>query len=135
MTKCAYGFLSKNGEITLSGMSVKCKTDFAVIAASSLTDKPISESDNIILTTVGRAMNTDAVFEGEKMIEIGKPPILIENIEAEIEIDTIYSDLKVWAISAEGYYIGTVPTSFADGKLTLRVGEVSRTMYYLLVRN
>ena len=69
------------------------------------------------------------------MIEIGKPPILIENIEAEIEIDTIYSDLKVWAISAEGYYIGTVPTTYDDGKLTLRVGEVSRTMYYLLVRN
>jgi hypothetical protein len=135
MTKCAYGFLGKNGEVALNGMSVRCKTDFAVVALSSLTDKPICESDNILMTTVGRARNTDSVFEGEKMIELGKPPILIENIEAEIEIDTIYSDLKVWAISAEGYYIGTVPTTYDDGKLTLSIGEVSRTMYYLLVRN
>ena len=59
----------------------------------------------------------------------------IPDIEAEIEIETKYSDLKVWAISAEGYYIGNVPTSYKDGKFTLRVGEVSKSMYYLIVRD
>jgi len=47
-TKVAYGFLGKNGKIELDGMSVKCDTDFAVIAASSLTDNDLSKTDNIL---------------------------------------------------------------------------------------
>ena len=36
-TKCAYGFLGKNGAISLSGAKITSRTDFAVIAMSSLT--------------------------------------------------------------------------------------------------
>lgn len=133
-TKCAFGFLEKNGEVAMNGMKVKCKTDFAVIAMSSLTDEALNKTDNILMTAVGRAQNTDAKFFKEYMLDIGKPPVLIENIEAEIEIDTVHSDLQVWAISPEGYYIGTVPTSYADGKLKMKIGEVSQSMYYLIVK-
>ena len=101
---------------------------------SSLTDEALDKTDNILLTAVGRAQNTDAKFYKEYMLDIGKPPVLIENIEAEIEIDTVHPDLQVWAISPEGYYIGTVPTSYENGKLTLRIGEVSQSMYYLIAR-
>jgi hypothetical protein len=134
MTKCAYGFLGKNGEISLDGVKIKSETDFAVIAMSSLSDKPITESDNILLTTVGRARNTDAKFDGEKMLEYGKAPVLIENIEAEIEIETPYSDMMVWAISAEGYYIGNPPKKYEDGKLKITLGKQSMSMYYLIYR-
>ena len=134
MTKCAYGFLGKNEPQSLSGVTVDCKTDFAVIALSSLTDKEISQSDNILLTAVGRAKNTDSKFDGEQMLDYGKPPVLIEAIEAEISIETNHPDLVVWAISAEGYYIGTVPMNYADGKLTFKIGEVSNSMYYLIVK-
>ena len=102
---------------------------------SSLTDQVICASDNILLTTVGRAVNTDSKFEGELMLDIGKPPVLIENIRATITIDTEVRGLKVWAISAEGYYIGTVPTVYENGKLTFKVGEVSQSMYYLIVKD
>ena len=135
MTKCAYGSLCKNGEINMKGVKIKCDTDYAVIAMSSLTDKPITSSDNILLTTVGRAENTDAKFAGELMLDIGKPPVLVENIEAEIELDTDQTDMTVWAVSAEGYYIGTVPTEQKDGKLKFKLGDVSRSMYYLIVRS
>ncbi len=135
MTKCAFGFLEKNGTVVFRGMNVTCKTDFGVIAMSSICDKPISEADNILLTAVGRAKNADAKFEGETMTDIGKPPVLIEVIEAEIEFDTVYQDLNVWAISAEGYYIGTVPTSYENGKFKFSIGETSRSMYYLIVRS
>jgi len=135
MTKCAFGFLGNNGVIELNGLSVEAKTDFAVVAVSSLTDKALKESDNILLTAVGRAKNANSEFEGEKMINIGEPPVLIENIEAEIALETIYSDMNVWAISAEGYYIGTVPTEYKDGKLKITLGEKSMSMYYLIVRS
>ena len=133
-TKCTYGFLAKNGNLELKDASIECKTVFAVIAMSSLTDDAISASDNILLTAVGRAKNTDSKFEGELMLDIGKPPVLIEVIEADIAIDTKYSDLVVWAISAEGYYIGTVPSTYEDGKLKFTIGKQSQSMYYLIVK-
>jgi rubredoxin len=88
MTKCAYGFLLKNGRIELKGMTVESETDFAVVALSSLTEDSIAHADNLLLTTVGRAQNTDAKFEGDLMLDYGKPPVLVEVIKATIEIET-----------------------------------------------
>lgn len=133
-TKCAYGFLCKNRKLDLSDVSIKCNNDFAVIAMSSLTDDDINKSDNILLTTVGRAENTDAKFAEELMLDIGKPPVLVEVIEADIEIKTEIDSLVVWAISPEGFYIGKVPTTYEDGKLKFTVGETSQSMYYLIVK-
>ena len=132
MTKCAYGFLGKNSPIKLKGLSISSKTDFAVIAMSSLTDSPINKSDNILLTTVGRAKNTDARFEGEQMLDYGKPPILIEVIEVDIELKTERKDLRVWAVNAEGYFIGAIPTIYENGILRFTLGDKYPSMYYLI---
>ena len=131
-TKCAYGFLQKNGKIELSGLTIDCKTDFAVIAMSSLTDKRIEESDNILLTTVGRAVNTGAKFNGEQMLDYGQPPILIEVIEVDISLKTEYSTLKVWAVNAEGFYAGAIPATYENGTLKFTLGKEFPSMYYLI---
>lgn len=39
-TKIAYGFLGENEPVTLKGLKLEVKTDYAVIALSSLTDDP-----------------------------------------------------------------------------------------------
>ena len=135
MTKCAYGFLAQNGEMELDGLKIKCDTKFAVIAMSSLTKEPISSSDNILLTTVGKAMNTEAKFDGEVVVDVGHGPITIENIEVEIELSTSVKNLKIWSISAEGYYIGAIPAVESDGKLKFKLGNTARSMYYLLVKD
>lgn len=133
-TKCAYGFLGKNGRMDLSGAAIRCETDFAVIAMSSLTDEDITSSSNILLTTVGRAQNTDAKFSGDLMLDLGKPPVQVEVIKADIEIETDVDGLSVWAVSPEGFYIGTVPASCKDGKLKFTVGNTAQSMYYLIVK-
>lgn len=134
MTKCAYGFLGKNGKIDLSGVTVQSETDFATIALSSLDDKKITESDNILLTTVGRAENTGMITKGDAMLDIGKPPVCVEVIKAQIEIETENKGFNIWAISPEGFYIGTVPATYEDGKLKFTVGNTSQSMYYLIVK-
>lgn len=131
-TKCAYGFLGKNEAIEMSGVKVKGITDFAVVAISSLSDDPITQSKNMLLTTVGRAQNTDCKFEDTLMTDYGKPPVVIEVIEAEIEIETNQKGLTVWAVSPEGIYIGRVPTVYEDGKLKFKTGETGQSMYYLI---
>jgi len=132
MTKCAYGFLGKNSPIKLKGLTISSKTDFAVVAMSSLTGSPINKSDNILLTTVGRAKNTDARFEGEQMLDYGRPPILIEVIEVDIELKTERKDLRVWAVNAEGYFVGVIPTTYENGVLRFSLGDKYPSMYYLI---
>ena len=81
-TKVIYGRLGLAGNnssikkaiavgIEINGMAVDCKTDFAVIALSSLTNDSIEKSDNMLLSAIGRARNTEAVFDGEKIVTLG----------------------------------------------------------------
>ena len=146
-TKCVYGSIATNTHgnsnftpklsgIALDGMEVVGRTDFGVIALSSLSDAPIEESDNMLLTTIGRARNTDACFDGEKMLDVGKPPIMAEVIQATIRIKTKHGqNLKVWGVNAEGFYSGDHATTYEDGWLQFEVGDVDNpAAYYLVVK-
>ena len=146
-TKCVYGsiatnthgnsnFTQKLNGIALEGMEVVGRTDFGVIALSSLSNAPIEESDNMLLTTIGRARNTDACFDGEKMLDVGKPPIMCEVIQATIRIKTKHGNsLKVWGVNAEGFYSGDHATTYEDGWLQFEVGDIDNpACYYLIVK-
>ena len=141
-TKVIYGELNdinraaikpQDNTVSISGMSVKCNTDFGVIAMSSLNDDPIETSDNILLTTVGRACNTDMQFDGEKFIDYGKLPIRMEVIDAEIRIKTTQSTMRVWSVDSNGFYAGRIATEYKDGWLSFHVGPHYPCEYYLLM--
>ncbi|MBR7165862.1 MAG: hypothetical protein IKD18_06240 [Clostridia bacterium] len=148
-TKAVYGFFGNTRRaasnfvnpvdhgIKLQGLSVDCRTDFAVIALSSLTDDPIEHSQSMLLSTIGRARNTGAQFDGEKMLELGHAPITAEVIDATISLKTSRGDkLKVWGVNAEGFYAGQLPTTYENGILTFRVGdEDNPAPYYLIVED
>ena len=141
MTQVVYGRLTAGRNASAAAMSgtevsnlkVVSKTDFAVIALSSLTKDPIESSDNMLLTTIGRARNTDQVYDGDKLVDIGKPPILAEVIEADISIKTQRDDLQVWGVNAEGFYVGRVPAKYEDGVMSFTVGKTLPACYYLVV--
>ena len=146
-TKCVYGSLTASGHtssivkakanaIEINGMSVSGKTDFGVIALSSLTNDPIETSDNMLLSAIGRARNTDATFDGEKMIDVGRAPILAEVIQATVSIKTVHGQkLKVWGVNAEGFYAGKLSTTYEDGWLTFNIGDENNpACYYLIVK-
>lgn len=144
-TKIVYGMLGRfqgedtrrrellGMELKLDGMTVDCLTDFGVVALSSLTDDPISTSAHMLLTTIGRARNTGAQFDGEKMIDVGHAPIVSEVIQADIAIKTNQPDLRVWGINAEGYYVGKLPTTYEDGWLKFHVGANFPASHYLIM--
>lgn len=147
-TKVAYGSLSRGGAaastkkiddpgIQLEGLNIQAHTDFAVIAMSSLTDEPIETSDNILISAIGRARNTGAQFDGDKMIERGEPPIMTEVIDAHISLKIADGDkMKVWGVNPEGYYAGRCPSTYEDGILSFRIGdELNPACYYLIVKD
>jgi hypothetical protein len=137
-TKAAYGFLGQAGKISLQGLELEVKTDFATLAISSLTDDPISQSDTLLLTAVGRCDNTDAKYdEGHtRQLDVGHAPVLIEPIEAQIKLNTTRPNLKVWVISDKGEAVTRLPTEYQDGVLRFEIGPQPRwnpsTMYYLI---
>ena len=144
-TKIVYGMLGRfQGEDTrrreilglelkLNGLTVDCLTDFGVVALSSLTDDPISCSPHMLLTTIGRARNSGAQFDGEKMIDVGHAPIMSEVIQADISIKTDQPDLRVWGVNAEGYYVGKLATTYENGWLKFHVGDHFPASHYLIM--
>lgn len=134
MTKAAFGFLGACGKLALSGVSFVIENDFATVAISSLTDEPISESGSMLLTAVGRADNSEAVYNDEhtSLLQEGKPPILIDVIEGTVKINTSQQHLKVWSIDNEGFYTGAMPSTYQDGVFSFTIGKEFPSMYYLI---
>ena len=117
----------------VEGMSVYSYTDFAAVTMSSLSKEDLCDSGNILLTTVGRARNRGAQFDGEKMVDYGTGPIEVEVIHADIELKTSKEHLEVWAIDSDGFYSGKVESVIEDGVLKFTVGEEFPCMYYLIL--
>lgn len=146
-TKCFYGMLGKgfsDGSLKpyrrpvhqMNGLEIECATDFGVIALSSLSDEPIETSDNILLSAIGRARNSGAQFDGDKMLDVGHAPIMAEVIDSIVRVKNVHgTTMKVWAVSAEGFYCGMLPTTWEDGWLSFRIGaENASACYYLIVK-
>lgn len=138
-TKAVYGFVGGQGEIQLGSVGVTVVTEFATLAISSLTDQPIEESVNMLLTAVGRADNTGAVYTEEVGVppfktqtNVGHGPILVEVIYADVAIRTSRSNLRVRAVNPKGFFIGDVPSEYKDGVLRFSLGQSSASMYYLI---
>lgn len=137
-SKVVYGFWGKEEPVSLNGLKLDVKTDFATIAFSSLTDEPIEKSESILLTAVGRCENTGAKFNEQhtQMLDFGRPPVLIEVIEAEIELKTEIPHLKVWLISEKGEAAAPLETTYENGTLKFKIGPQPwynpSTIYYLI---
>ena len=117
----------------LNGLVVDCKTDFATVTLSSLTDEDLCDSGNILMTAVGRARNHGAQFDGEKMIDRGTGPIEIEVIHADIELKTSKEILEVWSVDSDGFYCGRIDSEIVDGVLKFTIGDEFPTQYYLIL--
>ena len=136
-----------NGNISIDGFEVDCKNDYAVVALSSLNnDLDIEHTDSMLMTTVGTAQNTDmkmslAPAEVQpddglppylQMDDFGRPPIICEVIEATVKIKTVRRNLVVWAVNAEGIFVGTIPVRYEDGYAVIEIGQKFPSIYYFI---
>lgn len=133
-SKAVYGFVGKEGELSLNDLNVNVKTDFATVAISSLTDEPIKSSTNMLLTAVGRADNTDSKYNEDRtrQLDPGHGPIQVEIIEAAIEIMTDKKNLRVMSINPQGLITGYMPSEYKDGAFRFEIGNEFQSMYYLI---
>ena len=82
--------------------------------------------------------NTGAIFNEQhtRMLDFGRPPVLIEVIEADVELKTEIPTLKVWAISDKGEASAPLKTEYKNGTLKFKIGSQPwynpSTIYYLI---
>lgn len=133
-TKAIYGFVGKEGDIQLNNVKINVKTDFATIAISTLTNEPITSSTNMLLTAVGRAENTNMKYNDERtqILDVGHGPVLVEIIEAVIEIQTNKKNLRVISVNPQGLTTGYIPSSYENGIFKFEIGKEFQSMYYLI---
>lgn len=136
MTKAVYGFVGKQDAFRLNGLTVRVETPFAVVALSSLTEEPLVNSSNILLTAVGRADNTGARYNADhtRRLDLGHGPIRIEPIKAEIELDSSVPGLNILSIDPDGMMTSAVAGDYVDGKVKFTIGGEFPSMYYLIQR-
>jgi len=134
MTKAVYGFVGKEGPVALTDVMINVKNDFATVAISSLTEDAITSSSNMLLTTIGRADNTNSKYNDDHTVQldVGHGPVQVEIIEAMIEIKTNRSTLRVMAINPQGFITGYIPSEYKDGVFRFEVGKEYQSMYYLI---
>jgi len=135
-TKAAYGMLGKAKEVALSGLKLRVKTPFATIALSALDERPLAESANILLTAVGRADNSNARYNDDhtERFYVGDAPVIIEVIEAEVELETSQPALRVFAIDPDGHITDHAAAKIEGGVARFAVGGKYPSMYYLIQR-
>jgi len=134
-TKCVYGKLSSTGKgVELSGVTVASKENFGVIAMSSLSDSGICQSENILLTAIGKVRNTDQLTDCGKLADVGKGPILASLVQADITLETPYADrMVVWGFNAEGAQCAKIAVEHTERGIRFRIGDPMFPCCYYLI--
>jgi len=134
-TQAALGFLGEVGGIALSSLELECRTDFATIALSSLTDDPIARSNRLLLTAVGRVENSGTRYDllHRRLVNSGRSPILCQPIVATVRLRTAKGTVKVYPVRPDGSRGEALQSSYRDGLLTFEIGPQARSIYYELV--
>jgi hypothetical protein len=131
-TAAAYGFLGGRGGIDAGAAAFDIATDFATVAVSSLTEEAIAESDDLLVTAVGRAENNRQVFDliHRRLVSSGEGPIMVEPIRGVVTIRTRRKDLRCHALDAEGRAMAEVKLAPTRDGLELRLGDGPKTCYW-----
>jgi len=131
-TKAVVGFANgqscKLGNVTITP---HCKFAAIYVTAKEKDDKDVATARKLLVVAMARARNTGMKINeaGDRLIERGGPPILLEPVKATISIDRP-GNPKVELLDHDGLPTGkTLPVK--DGTFTID-GAADKTPYYLI---
>ena len=133
-SKSVYGQFKPGQTVALKDMEITFDGGFATVTLTSLTGEDLTSARLILITAVGRADNSGAVYNEKhtERIEIGHGPVIFEVINAGIKLKNSAAAAKLWSIDPDGAYTGIVPSTVEDGIRKIRLGDTYPSIYYLL---
>ena len=110
--------------------------EYATVSLNSLSDKPIWDSDKLLLTTAARFMNSGQVLEknGSKVLVTGTAPVLVEPVVGNFVLKT-RDDVEIYALDVNGKRKKAIATRRnAQGFVEFTLEKDNCTMHYEIVR-
>lgn len=133
-TKGIIGFIPDTCKVVLNHWSIASKNRFAIILLTSLErDKNLSESSNILLTTIARAKNTGMKYNqtGDTLLAKGDAPLILEPVQATITLPDSFGSFKVEILNHDGIATGKfIPVE----DRTFQVDGKYKCIWYRIIR-
>jgi len=129
-TQAAVGFLAEV-PVKLGDCEIRTSNRCASILVTSWDGQPLKTSKHILITAVGRSRNTDMAYSrgGQRLIAIGKPPVLLEGVRGRVTLSRI-GTCTVTALSPYGYKAADVQSTSDGGRITIPLDGAHKAAYY-----
>lgn len=137
-TQGLVGFVKANPTVRTTHLGAEIKNDFAAITLTSMDNKPLFNSNSILLTTAGRAQNTGAEWNERRtmLTKWGTAPTLIEPIKGWITLRDMDGVLAVFVqpLDGAGKPIGQPYRGrMVEAGWEVEIGKVPTTTYLLRI--
>jgi hypothetical protein len=139
-TQSMIGFIKANpaNPKALKNLSVDLTNDFASIVLSSLDNKPIAQSDKMLLTTGSRVSNTGLKWNDARTRSTGgESPSLIEPVAGTVLLRGLAAAKSIGASALDGSghpIAAPIPATKGEKGWTLPVGSPVTTWYLIVVK-
>ena len=110
--------------------------DYGTLVLTALDDRPIVESERLLLLASSGAENTGMQWNADRTSvsnKWGTGPTLVNLVSAKLKL-AIGSKCEIHALDGTGKRISQVEAEFEDGNLIFEVGPPHATIWYELVK-
>jgi hypothetical protein len=136
-TKLIIGFVGDR-KVELKGFSLALAPGapaWIAAAVTAMDDRPLSESQRVLLVLLGRVENQDMGWNADRTTVSrawGKGPGIAQGVRAQIELATKQKPIAK-ALDGAGAPKAEVPAQAQAGRLSLTTGPEQQTLWYGLV--
>ncbi len=137
-TQALIGFIKANHK-TLKNLSANISNNFATIVLAAMDEKPIAQSEKMLLTTGSRVANTDEKWNDThtRLTNQGVSPSLIEPVSGAITLRGIVGakGVSAAALDGSGKPLGAeIQAKKTSEGWSLPIGDPVTTWYVITVR-
>ncbi len=120
-------------------MRIDLKNDYGLVLVQSLENKPLAESNRLLVTAVGNAINTgmETVPAGNRLKDPGHEPVLVESMRGTVTVLQLKGDLskvKVYALDESGTRARVIPFSLENKNLVFEMKPEFQSLNYEISR-
>ena len=134
-TQAISGFTSGK-TVELDDVKFELDNYYATAYLNSVDDKPLNESNKMLLTLAGDTRNTDQVMSDDEstIISKGKGPVLVEPVTGTVTIKSSKA-VVITAISSKGQPIKTIRPRPVKGGYSFKLEASTKAMHYQITRS
>jgi hypothetical protein len=134
-TQAAYGNLGNATQaLVTANCSFSISTRYAVVALSSLTGAPLSNSYRWLLVAVARAENYGQAANRamNRITQAGIAPVMCEPVEGVVQVRCAATAGTLYPVRVDGTRAAGVPLPVSNGVVTITLDAAHRTVFYEL---